>query len=144
MPKILLVEDDLSVLEMLQMALEHEGYLVQTASMAKTALNWLREASKPDLIISDIGLPDIDGVTLCRMIKDDPALKKIPVIILTASLTNESKIKARLTAKADLFLNKPIDLAELSSAVKNMMDQALREKSYMQDLYLKKRFFEQK
>ncbi|MBI4656101.1 MAG: response regulator transcription factor [Elusimicrobia bacterium] len=140
MPKILITEDDIPLLEMLQQAFEQEGYIIQCASCGRTALQWLKEPVKPDLIILDIGLPDTDGITLCKTIKDDPATRKIPVIILTANMTNEAKIKANTTAHADLFLNKPIELKELTGAAKTLIDEYLKQKTFLSDISLKRRF----
>ncbi|MBI4656100.1 MAG: response regulator [Elusimicrobia bacterium] len=139
MAKILIVEDDENIVKMLRVALEAKGYLVEPAACANTALTWLKESSKPDLIIIDIGLPDMDGLKLCQMIKDDPATRKIPVVILTANMTNDAKIRANLIAHADLFLTKPIDLKELTNAINALIEKFIREKEFLHDISLRKK-----
>ena len=122
-PKILIVEDDAVYQQVLQMTLEHAGYLVQPASSAQSALRWLREPSgKPDLIFLDVGLPDhdMDGLALCRALKKDAATRKIPVVVLTGHATNEKRLEAQL-AQADLVLHKPIENKTLLEAVTQLL-----------------------
>ncbi len=108
MAKILLVEDDISLMMCTQEILQTEGHLVMTASNGQMALDWLA-STKPDLVVLDVGLPDMSGIEVCKKIKNDSAMRKIPVIILTAFTDNQIKMQANLTAHADLFLNKPIN-----------------------------------
>lgn len=116
MKKIMVVEDEESVREMLKRFLEHSGHLVIGAEMGKTALEWARE-TRLDLAIVDLGLPDINGLEVCRALKEDPKTSGVPVIILTGNSSNDARIKANFEGSAELFLNKPISVDDLQKAV---------------------------
>lgn len=128
MAKILIVEDEPSIQDMLRMCLEAEGYLTVTADDGKMAMNWTKEA-RFDLAILDLNLPDMNGMEICTAIKENPKTCATPVIILTGNTSNEARIKSNLGAKADLFLNKPIDLNDLKKAVKTILDAAEKKKT---------------
>ena len=121
--RILVVEDDPDFQQMLQLALEQAGHLVQPAQSGQAALRWLREpTARPDLVMLDINLPDkdIDGLALCKALKKDAATKKIPVLILTGHVDNEKRLEAQLCG-ADLVLSKPISIATLQEAVAKLL-----------------------
>ncbi|MDA8131665.1 MAG: response regulator transcription factor [Elusimicrobia bacterium] len=127
MPKILLVEDDKSLLVLLKHCLETEGYMVVTAETGDAAMNWIKE-SRFDLVLLDLMLPDMNGAQICASIKESPRTRSIPVIILTGNTSNEARIRTGLEANSDLFLNKPIDPADLRKAVKTIIEAAERKK----------------
>jgi len=127
MYKILVVEDDPSILEMLKYCLESQGYMIIPADNGRTGLNWVKEAHM-DLAIIDLGLPDINGLEVCRAIKENPRTRATPVIILTGNSSNEARIESRLSANANLFLNKPIDAGDLRKAVAKMFEKSEKEK----------------
>ena len=81
--KILVVDDEVYILHILDFILGAESYDVVTATNGEQALQKVRE-EKPDLVILDIMMPKLDGYETCRMIKNDPTTKGIPVILLTA------------------------------------------------------------
>ncbi|MBI4350833.1 MAG: response regulator transcription factor [Elusimicrobia bacterium] len=134
MAKILIVEDEISISEMLKTCLEKQGYMVITAENGAKALNWVKEV-KLDLAIVDLGLPDINGLEVCAAIKDDPRTSCIPIMILTGNLSNEARIKGNLEAKADLYLNKPIELADLRAAVGTLIGRAEKKKLLLRNVY---------
>ena len=103
MHKILVVDDEKSILEMLKYCLEHEGYMVLTAETGEMAKNWVKEV-KLDLAIVDLGLPDISGLQVCEFIKEDPKTRATPIIILTGNTSNDARIKGNSCANAELFL----------------------------------------
>ena len=121
MAKILIVEDDSDLMALAQAILQTKGHLIMTASTGQMALDWITN-SKPDLVLLDIGLPDMSGVEVCKKIKSNSATRKIPVIILTAFKNNPTKMKTTLTAPADFFLNKPVKNEDLLGAVKTMLE----------------------
>lgn len=82
-PTILLVEDDPNSVRLARMLLEKDGYTVQAASNGAEALEALNKFVA-DVLLLDVGLPDMSGYEVCRIIKDDERLKKIPVVFLTA------------------------------------------------------------
>ncbi len=127
MKKILLIDDEESVLEMLKRFLEHLGHLVVTADRGKTGLEWAKD-TRFDLAIIDLGLPELPGMEVCRAIKEDPKTSGMPVIILTGNSSNEAKITANLDAKAELFLNKPISVGDLKKAVETVFEKAEKRK----------------
>ncbi|MDD2804779.1 MAG: response regulator transcription factor [Elusimicrobiales bacterium] len=127
MHKILIVEDEEAVQEMLKRFLEHEGYLVITADKGRTALNWVKEV-RVDLAIVDLGLPDMNGMEVCRAIKEEPRTSSMPVIILTGNTSNEARIEGNLDASVELFLNKPISIEDLKKAVSMVFEKSEKKK----------------
>lgn len=127
MNKILVVEDEESIADMLKHCLEAEGHLVILAENGKTALNWIKEV-RVDLAIIDLGLPDMHGLEVCRAIKEDPKTRSVPTIILTGNSSNVAKIEANLDANADLFLNKPISIDDLNKAVAMVFEKSGKKK----------------
>ncbi len=102
---ILIVEDSVTQAERLGHTLEQAGYDVSKRVNGGEALAFL-ENSHPDLIISDIVMPETDGFQLCRRIKSDSRLKDIPVILLTA-LSDPQDVLTALECGADNFITKP-------------------------------------
>lgn len=127
MAKILIVEDEPSVQELLKFSLEADGHMVVAADNGKTAANWIQEV-KFDLAILDLCLPDTNGMQICMSIKEDPKTRSTPVMILTGNTSNEARIKSGLEAKADIFLNKPINPDDLRGAVKTLLEAAEKRK----------------
>lgn len=109
--KILIVDDEINLLELVKVNLEAAGFSVITAQDGEEGLKKTYDEN-PDLIILDIYLPGIDGCELCRRIKNDPRTKDMPVIFLTAA-TQKEDIKKAIDAGCDLFLSKPFDPLKL-------------------------------
>ena len=103
--EILIVEDSPTQLEQLKFILEQNGYHVRTAREGVAALHKIRER-RPEMVISDIVMPELDGYSLCKIIKEDPELRDIPVMLLTNLYDPQDVIKG-LQAGADNFLTKP-------------------------------------
>ncbi|HEV7915447.1 MAG TPA: hybrid sensor histidine kinase/response regulator, partial [Albitalea sp.] len=109
--EILLVEDSATQAARLRYLMESNGYRTRVASNGQAALQMLHEpdtleARKPNLVLSDVVMPEMDGYTLCRHIKADPALRDIPVILVT-SLIDPKDIVNGLECGADNFVRKP-------------------------------------
>ncbi len=115
--RIMVVEDDLMQRMLLARVLETQGHTVVYAENGRQALDALPDA-EPDLIISDIIMPEVDGFELCRRIKSDPSLLTIPIILVTALDTKDDIIKG-IDAGANEFLTKPIEPRELALRVRN-------------------------
>ncbi|MFN3404195.1 MAG: response regulator transcription factor [Cytophagaceae bacterium] len=113
--KVLVVDDESDILELLQYNLEKEGYEVQTASDGQKALEVAKEFM-PQLILMDIMMPKMDGVETCRRIREMNKLKNVFVIFLTSRSEEYSEIAA-FDAGADDFLTKPIKPRALMSRV---------------------------
>ncbi len=113
--KILLIEDDKSIAELIALNLRMEGYEVSLALNASDGFDKVYEEN-PDLILCDVMLPDIDGYELCRRIKSDERVRMIPVIFLTARKGLEDKIAA-MNAGGDDFISKPFEFEELFARI---------------------------
>ncbi len=113
--KILIVDDDEMVRIALSELLKPEGYDVETANNAIEALNKI-EAAHYDLLLLDIIMPEMDGLTLCKKIREKPAYKETPVVFLTAKSREEDRMLG-LEAGANLFLSKPISPDKLVKVV---------------------------
>lgn len=106
MDKIFVVEDSKSQAALLQHILTRSGYEVDVYHNGKLALDAMRAANVPDMILSDIDMPEMDGLSLCQIVKDDPVLRDIPFVLITAS-DKIDELVASLNALADGFMIKP-------------------------------------
>jgi two-component system, chemotaxis family, sensor kinase CheA len=122
-PTLLVVDDSLMVRELQRSILERAGYQVQTANDGKEALTMLTE-NPPDLVITDIEMPNVDGIALTANIRSHPRLANIPVLIVT-SRTNEDEHRRGLDAGADaLIVKSAFDEPSLLSAVSRLLGDA--------------------
>ncbi|MDN4053943.1 EAL domain-containing protein [Massilia sp. YIM B02763] len=119
---ILVVEDSPTQAQYLVRLLQGTGgYRVRVAGDGLAALEQMR-ADCPDLVLSDIAMPRMDGYALCRAVKDDPALAHVPVVLLT-NLSTLQDIVRSLEAGADAFLRKPYEPEELFARVRRLLEQ---------------------
>ena len=114
--KILVVEDDNTLLEMLEYNLKRQGYQVVTAKDGRSALTFARQ-EKPDLIVLDVMLPGIDGFEVCRILRKEFSF---PILMLTARTEEVDKIVG-LEVGADDYLTKPFSMRELLARVKALL-----------------------
>jgi len=117
--KILIVDDEEDILELLKYNLQKEGSIVETAKNGTIGLNKVASFS-PDLIILDIMMPGIDGVELCKQIREQPNTENILICFLTARSESFTQISA-LDAGGDDFINKPIKPKVLISRIKAIL-----------------------
>lgn len=120
-PCILAVDDTPENLEILRMRLEANGYRVETAADGEEGLSKAREL-EPDLILLDIMMPKLDGISVVRMLKQDDALRSIPVILVTAKADTRDVV-AGLDAGGDDYLTKPFEHRALLARVRSMLRQ---------------------
>ncbi|NET73913.1 MAG: response regulator, partial [Sphaerospermopsis sp. SIO1G2] len=109
------VQDNLIIVEML---LESEGYEIESVSDGETALQRVLE-SPPHLILLDIMMPGMDGYEVTRRIRNNPEIKFIPILLITAF--DESSVVEGLDAGADDFIRKPFDTDELLARVRSLL-----------------------
>ena len=114
--RILVVDDDREVVRLMRAYLEQAGYEVLAAYDGETALHMLRR-EKPDLLLLDLMLPDRDGYDITRLVRGDPALVHIPIIMLTARVEDTDKIIG-LEIGADDYVTKPYNPREVVARVR--------------------------
>lgn len=120
--KLLIVEDEPDILELLMYNLRREGYEIQTAEDGEQALSKVN-AFKPDLIILDLMLPRIDGLEVCRRLKSNNDTKLIPIIMLTAK-SEETDVVLGLGLGADDYISKPFRPKELLARIQSVIRRA--------------------
>ena len=119
--RILIVEDDATLLRVLEYNLANEGYQVITAIDGARALD-LAKNQNPDLILLDVMLPEIDGIEVCHRLR---RIMSVPIIMLTAKSEEEDKVMG-LEAGADDYVTKPFGMKELLARVKAMLRRAIK------------------
>jgi len=117
--KILVVEDEEDILELIKYNLTKEGYQVSTSTTGESAIESARRVV-PDLILLDIMLPGMDGLEVCRLLKRDPVTEKIPIIMLTAK-GEESDIITGLEIGADDYMPKPFSPKIVIARIRNLL-----------------------
>lgn len=117
---ILIVDDNVTNLKLVRVLLETEGYTIRTASHASEALRVLLDF-RPQLILMDIQLPDIDGLTLTRQLKADPQTADITVVALTAYAMKGDEEKA-LASGCSGYITKPVDTRQLVRQVEQYLE----------------------
>ena len=116
MKRIMIVDDTPDFLALVAMLLENENYRASMRSTGEGTIQLIKK-QKPDLVILDVMLPDIDGIDVLRMLKEDPETKTIPVIVSTAASDRVRQEKQFLEAAGVEVLEKPFELDDLLHAV---------------------------
>ena len=109
--RVLIVDDDSLILEVLRAILDLEEFDVLTAPDGETALRLVNEGA-PDVVVCDVMMPGMDGYEVCRTIKNDPLTASIPVVLLTARDLEDDHLRGR-DAGCDAYLTKPFSPLEL-------------------------------
>ncbi len=134
--KILVVDDEQQIRDLLDNFLKGEGYEVIVAADGNEAIK-LAVTENPQVIVLDIKMPEVDGLEVCKRLKEKEKTRFIPVIVITGY--EDNKMEA-LDAGADDFVNKPFDMAELSIRVKSVLkirhltDELDRAVAYIEEL----------
>lgn len=131
---VLVVEDNDSIRQLLRDQLQKE-FIVETAPNGAIALEKLKE-SRTDLVITDIMMPVMDGMELCRRVKEDSDLSSIPIVFITAKNDLDSKVKG-LKLGAEAYIDKPFSIKYLIQTVKSLLENRRRER----ESFSKKPFF---
>ena len=117
--KIIVVEDEPDLVDVVTYNLQREGYLVLAAQRGDEGLNLIR-SERPDLVLLDLMLPGMDGLSICRQMKSDSSLSEIPIIIASAK-GEESDVVIGLEMGADDYLAKPFSPRELLARIKAVL-----------------------
>lgn len=117
-PRILIVDDEEDFIELLQYKLAGHGYEMIVANDGVHALSQARTL-KPNLILLDILLPDMDGLSVCEILRRQPGTKKIPIIFMSALTSDVTRRTA--TMQAEDFFTKPLDLNRLEKRIGELL-----------------------
>ena len=118
--RILIVDDDPHIQELLYVNLSAAGYDVERASDGNEAVQKVAQ-HHPDLVILDVTMPEMDGWELCKTLKDDSELEDLRIIMLTAKDSARDKMIGRDIFKVDEYLTKPFDVADLLTRVRGLL-----------------------
>lgn len=118
--KILIVEDEESLLKLESILLTTKGYLVQGATTGLAALEAVAD-EPPDLILLDVMLPELDGFQVCEKLKSQPETRNIPVILLTARKTPEDVARGEAVG-ADQYITKPFKSAMVMEVIEKLIN----------------------
>lgn len=124
MKKILIVDDDPILRKVLQNSLEQQGYQVISVNSGKSALVQFSQ-DVPDIIISDVSMPEMDGFEFCRQLRSQPSGKLIPFIFLSAKNELDDRIQGH-TIGADSYLSKPFEMKELLANIEALIERSRR------------------
>lgn len=117
--QLLLVDDEPGLRQAVQAYLEDSGFAVETASNAKEGWDRLQQIS-PDLVISDIMMPQVDGYQFLKQMREDPRFETMPVVFLTARGMTSDRIQG-YAAGVDAYISKPFDPDELVAVITNIL-----------------------
>lgn len=129
--QLLLVDDEPGLREAVQAYLEDSGFTVDVASNAREGLDLARQ-KLPDLIITDIMMPQVDGYQFLKQLRDEPQFKTLPVVFLTARGMTSDRIQG-YNAGCDAYLSKPFDPDELVAIVKNLLEKQTANRASGED-----------
>ena len=122
LPTVALVEDDENTREVFRTILEHTGHLVIEAGDGRAGLAMVR-AEMPDIVLLDLGLPELDGRAVVAELKADPRTARVPIIVVTAAAEEDTRRWA-LHQGCNDFLEKPVELRTLTQAVDRCLGRA--------------------
>jgi len=119
MPKILIVDDDVTVTELMKAVVSMEGFEPTIVNDSTRAIEAVHSVN-PDVITLDIMMPKLSGLQLCTLIREDPKFANIPILIISAKVDLETRQKA-MQAGAKGFITKPFRIDDLINTIKNSM-----------------------
>ncbi|MBW3662583.1 MAG: response regulator [Actinobacteria bacterium] len=134
--KVLVVDDEPDVLLLCRVNLEFEGYDVVEASDGERAMEQVR-AERPDIVLLDVMMPKMDGWQVLAAIKDDPELKDIPVVMLTAKVQDQDQIRGWSSGAAE-YITKPFSPLALSQVLQDVLDNDPEEEERRRRMILEK------
>ncbi len=119
MQKILIVEDNQDFRDLLALMLKGQGYEVYTADNGEEGIR-LVDANCPDLIITDINMPRMDGIEMVRVLRRKPECNKVPILVVSAY--GSGSLKEAMSAGADQAVRKPLDYDRLVVAISRLLE----------------------
>lgn len=125
--QLLLVDDEPGLREAVQAYLEDSGFTVDVASNAREGLDLARQ-KLPDLVITDIMMPQVDGYQFLKQLREEPQFKTLPIVFLTARGMTADRIQG-YNAGCDAYISKPFDPDELVAVVKNLLEKQAAARS---------------
>ena len=117
---ILVIDDELEFSELLQFRLRDRGYRLFSAANGMQALNQARQ-HLPDLILMDLLLPDLDGLSLCDILRRQPSTRNTPIIVISALSSEVTRASAK-TAQACAYFTKPLDFDGLKARLEDVIN----------------------
>ncbi len=119
MPKVLIIEDEATFREFMSLALNMEGYHVESVSSGESALRTLNE-NPPDLVMLDLSMPDLSGWDILQYIRTAPELNQLPVVVVTANADEDTRRRSH-REHVDALLVKPVSLDEILAVLQNLL-----------------------
>jgi len=117
---VLLVDDEPNIIVPLEFLIKKEGYITLTASNGKQALQ-IMETTKPDVVILDVMMPELDGFETAKIIRQHPAWEDVRIIFLTAKGTDKDKVDGYRSG-GEIYLTKPFDNEEIIGAINEILE----------------------
>ena len=117
---VLVVDDSPTMRQMVAFTLTNAGYQVVEAGNGKEAVGKVNGGAKPDLVVTDLNMPEMDGITLIKEIRKMPALKFTPILMLTTEASDDKK-KAGLAAGATGWIVKPFNPEQMMAVIKKVL-----------------------
>ncbi len=135
--RILLIEDDADLAQSLRMVLKKEGYAMDHAA---SGLDGLVRAGEdpPDLLLLDLNLPDMEGLSVCRELRENPAVRDLPIIMLTARAQEQDRVLG-LDLGADDYIVKPFSVRELTSRIRALLRRRQLDGGVPENIYSDRR-----
>lgn len=121
LPAVLVVEDQFELLQLIVELLAKAGYRSEGVTSGNEALARIRRAP-PDVLVTDVGLPDVDGFEVTRRLKSSPSTRHIPVVVVSGHVGAVANPEVLTATGADAFLPKPLDLAELAATIAALLN----------------------
>ena len=123
--KILIVDDEEDYLNLLRLILAPEGYEIKTACDGEDALRQL-DGFQPDLMILDVNMPRLDGHGVCKKVRENTRLKKLPIIMLTVRSSEDEEVRG-IENGSDDYITKPFEPTALVARVKTVLRRAAKK-----------------
>ena len=119
--KVVCIEDEPEIIDLVELILSRKGFIVHGANGGKEGLETVKK-ERPDLVLLDLMMPDMDGWEVYQRMKSDDELAKIPVVVVTAKAASIDKVLGLAIAKVDDYITKPFGPQELLESVEKILE----------------------